>query len=315
MTEVELFDDVNSLGATAYAALKPDKPDFTAVTSLIELKENFHPLMNNVFRKKNVVNRELARRRRNGQFLSERYIAVQFGWVPLLSDVNNFIEAFQGRKDRFDQLLRDENQWIRRHRYLGKESVGTVLEANWGTSSRNNPNLQPVGVSQCYQPLGTGHWTYVFHRDTWSQWCVGRSKYLLPPGPRDEAWKRRIYRRIMGGYLNPSQVWNIIPWSWMVDYFTGLGSFFEAASQGIADRVIFDYAYVMKETEKSITATCNQATWGPNQTPQRPSSRYQLVQTTKARVAASPFGWGLETPSAYQMSILGALGYSALPTL
>jgi len=317
-TENQLWLSAFNRGAEAYAALKPDLPDFSAASNLYELKDTFHELKGRVHDMRNKTTRRMARLRSHGRrfggLTAELYIAYSFGWKPLFRDIRNFVEAFNGRKLRFDQLLRDEGKSVRRSRTLsGSANKGRSNSSETVTVHPNpwNPYIGPTLVTQCYSP-GQARTTRVQGSSS-HVWCEGKSRYLLPPGPRDDQWKKKISRRILGAVLSPNQVWNIIPWSWAADYFTGIGHFLDSVSPGVADRVWFEYAYVMATENYWDKSTYEFHYYSSKSGAARGTSFMQISRTSKVRSPATPFGWGLATPSLHQMSILGALGYSRLP--
>lgn len=345
-TEEAAWLDNFNLGAKAHAALSPTKPDFTAALSLLELKDFVHPLktrLNDLRSKLRRANRDLYRRnprripnRRRTDITSQEviqggaewHLAIEFGWKPLLSDIRNFVRTFNGRKKRFDQLLRDEGRGVHRRVNLsGADSTGragnVTIDSQTTTTAATsyNSGMAPTLITQCH-PSGPGATTTTTNRSTKYSWAEGKSRYWLPPGPRDAQWRKRIMRKIMGAYVSPSTVYNLIPWTWLVDYFTGLGDFMNAVSPGVEDRIIFDYAYVMTTTIKSSSKACSQLYYnstvtndGPKSTIGRADAYSEASWTYKVRSCASLFGWGFSNESLtdHQMGILGALGLSRLP--
>jgi len=305
-------------GAEAFAALRPDLPDFQAASNLYELKDPLGLLKKRISNVRNKTNRRLAKLRHSGRSVdgqaAELYLAYYFGWLPLYKDIQQFVRAFNGAKKRFDQLQRDEGKSVKRRRTLsGSYNLNkddSVSSTEWHTAPWN-PYVGPIMETQCYAPIGTAR-TIGTGGNSKHNWVVGRSRYLLPPGPRDDAWKSNISRRILGGVLSPNQVWNMIPWSWAADYFSGLHHFLDAVQTGIADQYIIDAGDCMTSTEYWDKREYIQYPYTSQYAGSEQSSSCCIRRTTKARTRASPFGWGLETPSDHQMSMLGALGYSSL---
>ena len=309
-----------SLGAKAFDALKPDAPDFSPVVDLLELRE-LPPMLKAATRgvmgkmakhpKSSIMNRA-------GQY----HLALQFGWLPLLGSIVNFADSFVNRTKRFDQMIRDEGRPVRRRRTL-KHSGNDENEAitPWPDitlSGGFNPYVTPTHVSQCYSD--SVHAT-VKTREWFTErvWCSGKSRYWLPPGPRTIQWRKKLMRKVLGLYCTPADVYNLIPWSWLVDYFTSVGDFFDAVSGGIADRVVFDYAYIMRSVEHHLKQEATQNVWSDSDyvashgsTVMRSFRQFDEIQ--KTRIPASPFGFGLNHSdlTLRQLGILGALGLSSL---
>ncbi len=314
-TKEEFYQRANSYGAQAYHALKPDLPDFSPVVSLLELKDLPNQLKSRFQKlRKDAKRRRAPKKIRFGTQFANDYVASMFGWLPLFYDTVNFLDAFEKRKKRFDQMLRDEKKGVRRRRNLHK--VGN--DVDWMTQTRTNygtsyhPSMEPVHVTQCY--TGAGAFSDIYRKNFTKVWCAGKSHYFLPPGPRDDKWKARLMRRVLGLRMQPNTIYNIIPWSWLVDYFTTLGSFFDAVSSNIADRVVFDYAYVMHHEEAQHKQYSEQGIFVSKSKGGRVGSLRVKTQVRKTRIKATPLGFGLsqESLTPFQVSILGALGYSKL---
>lgn len=87
----------------------------------------------------------------------------------------------------------------------------------------------------------------------------------------------------------------------------------DAVDTGVADRVWFDYAYTMHTEEywvkrDSLTHYYSDKNGGSSTA----ASHQHITRTVKMRDYASPFGFGLDSPSLHQQSILGAMGISSL---
>lgn len=120
---------------------------------------------------------------------------------------------------------------------------------------------------------------------------------------RLESLEQDLYR-VYGIRITPDVIWNLLPWSWLVDWVTNVGDVVHNVSVLSRGDVIMPYAYAMcthSISDKWVTEPV-QGVCGPMS---------QVFTTThKRRLRASPFGFG-QTPadfSARQWAILGALG-------
>lgn len=308
----DLYEDLFSLGAEAWAGMKPTAPDFSAGSSLYELREvpgQFKGAVGGMIRDINLRRKKLGDHKKWYTHSGEMYLAIQFGWVPLYKDIRDFTEAFNNKHKRLDQLIKDEGKSVYRRRNLKKHDSDESFNTSSSGGSRGNPHLVPYLVSQCYGDGWTHEFTSQYKRRTW---CAGRFRYVLPPGPRTQGWKNMMYRRIMGGRLTPSQLYQVMPWSWFIDYFAGLGHFLDAVSPGVEERLICEYAYLMQShetitTEHSTQYMVSDHNWSQYEKVDATRTRREII---KIRRAASPFGFGLnkEDFTPYQLSIMGALG-------
>lgn len=314
----QAYNQLVNQGAVAWNKLRPDKPDFTFATSLYELKDMGPFLQNAVKGIKKGMHEHLSSKGKKTSELSKSgqyFLAIQFGWLPLLSDIRKYVKAQKNGQQRLRQLIRDNGRPIRR------SSTWNDFTNHYGggTSNYNSGSgaaLQPTFVTQCYGPGPT--YRRVHTNDSTKTWAEGVFRYHLPPGPRDVAWTKKMMRRIMGQRVTPDMIYNIMPWSWLVDYFTDLGTFISNVSPGVGDRLAADYAFVMK-TEKWTSNRDGDAHVQGSKTENanllRPTAASSCTTTRKMRSVASPFGWGIKQSdlSPKQLAILGALGLSKLP--
>ena len=328
-SQEEHLNNVRTYGAQAYAALRPDYPDFSPAASLYELRDTPASLLHRFktmrrkvkkaqkarISRRKFIKRSLAeyRARRYGSY----YLMVKFGWLPLFKDICDFTQAFKNRERRYQQMLRDAGRPVRRRRRIShsgnsKDAGDAPVKYNSVVHSTTyNTKMQPIQVTQCY-PNGLPGATS--ENQAWADteiWCEGQSRYWLPPGPHDAAFKAEMMQRILGMRLSPDAVYNMIPWSWLADYFTTLGSFVKAISPGIADRYVFDYAYLMHSMKHTYDLVCTQwvFTNKAGTKTERITARKSTVWSRKTRIVASPVGWGLrkEDLSPFQAAALAAL--------
>lgn len=120
--------------------------------------------------------------------------------------------------------------------------------------------------------------------------------------------------RLYGLRPTPSVIYNAIPWSWMVDWFSNLGDIISNLDAGVADRLSSDYMYIMmqKEWVREYYA------WGRFKLRQGGTFTSDATSTsiafTKTRHRGGPFGFSAKDGdlSSHQLAIMGALGLSRL---
>lgn len=316
-----------NFGSVAFNRLRPAQPSMAGLNALIELKdlpgmikgakESLGDLIGTI--------RSMTGSSQRKSVLSqaaEVNLAVSLGWLPMISDIRNLVKTQRDAQKTLKQLIRDESKPIRRSTKNSKYPISSA-EDNWngfGVSSNPFflPTMHPGLVTYAY---GGGHASGATH-STFKEtvWASAQMRYLLPEGPRDIQWKRKMLSRIYGLRVTPEVVYNAIPWSWMVDWFTGLGDFVQAVSPGVEDNLICDYFYIMKSHSWDITSTGSQwvrvgNTDGKATDFRQVDAGYVSYVREKLRIEGSPFGFGLKDSdlSLKQLGILGSLGYSRLP--
>lgn len=312
-------------GSEAYNRMRPDLPDFSFTTSIIEmrdtprmLKDALRAILGRIrkawaIRLSSYFNK--PRKKSGLSKIAEYNLALQFGWLPLLSDIRKFVKAQKTAQGRLNQLIRDNKRWIKRKRSLNglggqKETLEMITQAY---SNPYGVGKLPTMVTQAY---GSG---FAISQTTRSrfirEWASGEFRYLLPDGPQDVIWRRRMIRRIMGARVTPSQVFQAMPWTWLASWFIQVDEFVKATSMGVADKLVSRNFFVMRTTvdEVETTRTSNVRSQAGGSTPHT-STLIDRV-THKQRLHASPFGFGFTQGglSPNQIGLLGSLGFSRLP--
>jgi hypothetical protein len=137
-------------------------------------------------------------------------------------------------------------------------------------------------------------------------WFSGAFRYYVPVGDSTMD-KLRTYRsnvqKLLGVDVTPETVWNVQPWSWLVDWQTNVGDVLHNISAMGRDGLVLQYGYIMC---KSLHETERSANWGG-------AFASNVVRTEdKVRRPATPYGFGVDLTSltARQSAILVALGLS-----
>nr|UJQ85347.1 MAG: hypothetical protein 1 [Leviviridae sp.] len=278
----------------AYAKSKPTKPDFSAVTSAGELREAPALLRGKI------ANSPL---KRIGNF----HLALQFGWLPLLADIRNLVQAQLGAQRRLAQLIRDNGRPVRRRVKIYDKSTEPSVQ-----SGELYGSFAPVLVTQYYASQPRYRDTEYIRERCWgsSQW-----RYWLPSGPRDIDWSKNMMRRIMGSDISPAALYNLVPWSWLIDWFTNLGDLLENLDNGVADRVAAEYNYVMYSYERVRERHASGRFRAKNGETFSVSATSRSTAFIKTRTRGGPFDPSISGGdlNGKQLSILGALGLSRLP--
>lgn len=282
-------------GAEAFSKMKPTAPNFGAFNAIYELHD---------------VPKMLRQRMVDGNLknISNYWLALQFGWKPLLRDIRNLVNTQRNAQTRLAQLLRDEGRSVRRRVIL--DETESLIESSSGTAYGS---FDPGDFVTYFYSSDPTHDTKVYQRT--KIWASARFRYFLPPGPRDIDWTRRMLAGIYGLYPSPKQVWDCVPWSWLVDWFTNIGYVIDNTSSGVADRLAAEYAYVMRKTETVRESLLTWSGWKfPDKAPFTTKTSSTASAFMKFRSPIDPFGGAFseDSLSPMQWSILGALGLSRL---
>ncbi len=304
------LSDLETYGATAVARFSPLNPGANLAQTLGELANDGIPLLGQAA--------SLFKRLKFLRGLGDAYLNAAFGWAPLLNDIRDLYAQHKAMDSRIRQIIRDNGKGIRRRGTIDSDQSSsldipisiagnTIYMGEYGSGGWEADNVEP-GITV---------------RSKFSEriWFSGRFRYYIPFDDKPEwLWTKDAVRALYGANVTPEVLWNLLPWSWLVDWFANVGDVVHnLSSNGLAD-LLMDYGYLMRRRSNETTYEFGQPgtiKFNPyaNETGRDvsiPSRREIILEETKERVAASPYGFGvhLDSLSARQVAILTALGFT-----
>lgn len=142
-------------------------------------------------------------------------IALQFGWIPMVSDIQKLLSLGASIEKRRSELVRLGSGKGLRRRVRLQERTG------WATGTAeviSGPNINtslaaPISVTKSARRWGTVRWK--------------PSLQSIRDAPISDA---QIWRVLTGVTVSslPSLLWELLPWSWLIDYFSNVGSFLQS---------------------------------------------------------------------------------------
>lgn len=290
-----------SRGATAIASCAPTSPLFDGSTAVAELVREGMPKM---------IGQTLKSDIRRFQSYGDEYLNYQFGWRPFINDVRNLSHAITTSDDYIRQLTRNSGRVVRRG-----YSFPDVTSSNRVTGDQTaiNPGLGHYTLS----PGSPYPMTRVIDRSL-EEWFAGSFTYYVDfkgsnSYDRVRAAATRA-RHVYGIRISPDALWNLMPWSWAIDWETNIGDVLTNLSNFTADGLVMHYGYLMR---KSVSRDCREAIVTTAAGKGYTQSHHLwgvLEHHRKERFRASPWGFGLtiESLTPRQVSILAALGISRI---
>jgi hypothetical protein len=232
------------------------------------------------------------------------YLNVQFGWVPLVSEVRSLATAVKDAERILAQYERDAGRLVRRRYDFPSEP--TLVHSGGLSHGRPLTSESTFGGQQYVNQT-----TSTIER----KWFSGAFRYWIP--------KNDLVSKTLGNYvlyadkllgleLTPETLWNLAPWSWAIDWFTNVGDVLHNISAFNQDHLVMKYGYIMCHQEvkrfRSWPGISIQGGFAGGGT-------WEAVKYRKIRRTATPYGFGvnLGSLSAYQWSILAALGMTKGP--
>jgi len=285
--------DLVSLGTTAIARTEPTNPSFSLARSIGELRADGLPKL---------PGHTLRERSKYLKNSGEEYLNVEFGWLPLVSDLRSFAKSVKNSHSILENFRKGSDRKIRR-RYAfpastwsktnraGADGVGAAIP--W-------PNLDANGAAYG----GNGVHARTVSNETWFS---GAFRYHIPVGDslsdKFARWSAEA-DKLLGVRLTPETVYQLTPWTWALDWFTNAGDVIHNINALGHDGLVLQYGYIMSKDiiDDLVTATAVNGA----------GARYHRVQKTLRRRVATPYGFGFDMGklSASQDAILVALGLS-----
>lgn len=229
--------------------------------------------------------------------LGSAYLQGQFGWAPIFKDIVNLIDVMEKIDERYEE--------IREHLTSPKGWRHTVKLRNF--NDQLSRKFVPVDAYSIGSLSGSDLITTKSR--AWGQ-VVYRPSGGAPP-KTDKQLKLMAREAVTGIRLDASTAWNLLPWSWMVDWFTNVGDSIEASrnvSGYYVDRVLImrsvDTVYHLHDVKPSAGqdgAQIHFCTGGSGI--YKRMSRYRHVMPPNFLPSVD-----VPTLSARQLSTLGALG-------
>jgi hypothetical protein len=250
------------------------------------------------------------------------YLQYKFGWLPLLKDLRDLYQTWKTLDERMAQIIRDNNKAVRREGTLYKNKTST-LTPNDGILKKVIPAFSTEATDTTDPNLVNASGTTKTVETSERIWFSARFRYYIPD-VTDDRWETKTKLALFGLNPTPSLLYEVMPWSWLIDYFTNFGSVVSNLSKnGIADLVI-DYAYVMRHYKRLTTWTTltvpqrlsylKKGTTVTLRTADQESWKLTVLEESKERQVASPFGFGKLAVDLTdrQQAIIAALGLSKI---
>jgi hypothetical protein len=193
----------SQLKTKAMALMNPSKPAVDLPVFLWEFKD-FPRMLQQLGR---VLNRQVK-----ASDVAGGYVAWSFGWAPLISDVGKLLNLSKLINDRARYLERlADRKGVRRK--LGKHGPFTTTLSD-----------------RVYLGHIPGEWYRASRKvvEEGEYWASGKLnlKGALPTGFDERRWQAA--RAALGLNLSAASLWEALPWSWLIDYFSNVGDILDA---------------------------------------------------------------------------------------
>jgi hypothetical protein len=271
------------LAELAVANANPNTPDIDIPVSIAELRELPSLLRESV----GLIAGKLGT---GAKASAKANILAQFGIAPIIRDLVTMFDFAKLVNDR-ERYLRELAAGNRRiKRRLAVESWEGSMNGlvAFSTVADNTTSTNKVDVT------GKMFRTY---------WYTMRASLVNPPSEREI---RLLAPSIVLGTNTVSavQVWNLIPWSWLIDWFTTTGTLMASYRGGLTWQ--WSNLNVMYQTDYYMAARFPNPRSGFTYTPQNPNSHAVTKVRVQPAVSFYP-RWKMPYLTGRQLSILSSL--------
>lgn len=166
------------------------------------------------------------------KFAANHYLAATFGWDPLIRDIRKMFDFKNDVDRRVNELERLYAKGGLKRRISNLDDCGAeagdvnqVITSNFAGTTRGNRGA-------------------VTRRKTW-----GTVRWLpttLPSYVTDESKRKLANRLVFGLNAQPAHIWNALPWSWLIDWFSNTGDFINSFSCVVP--AVSSHVCIMRET-------------------------------------------------------------------
>lgn len=291
-------DVLFSKGATLVSKALPTAPSASVGIMLAELVKDGLP---------RATISTLKSLRNSPRGAADDFLNFQFGWKPLIGDIRDLIAVLRNHNKIIAQYARDSGRPVRRRRSLPSVRTTEILPGNIPFLS-NDADLGGM--------FGRGA---VEITDQVETWFSGEFVYELPIRDsvmNDLLYYERLADKLLGLSLTPELLWELTPWSWLVDWVTNVGDVMSNVTAFVQHGMVMPYGYVQHRVTREykfvaadiVFGSSNYSREGSWPTPITRSRRYVHMYRRKA----NPYGFGMtwDGLSKTQLAILAALGLS-----
>lgn len=243
--------------------------------------------------------------------IPDEYLSYMFGWRQLYKDTMDLLAAP-------DRISKDANFVISRS---GKETTLRAKQDVLLPAWNDPPSFRYIGLS----PDRDTRLESILNREC--KVSVVLNTGFTFPDLMQPNFNRKFFLQKLGVVPSATDLYNLTPWTWLVDWFTGVGNYLDAIEQISSDRTLINYGTVTCDLVSTLTTTMRYANRSTRLVRFTGTTNYsedtyedfsythqsQLIVKTKLRRDVLTAMSGLRSTSdsksltTYQSSIIGAL--------
>lgn len=248
---------------------------------------------------------------RNFRSLGDEYLNVVFGWKPFINDLRKMYNLWHKIDSELAKLIRQNGHGINRRATI-RDDTSVIQNANQTVAA-------PFSSVSGYPTIGNSGTSHVTQTTTTTSkvWFSAKYRYYIPDIGSSQ-WTRRAKLALFGALPTPELIWEVLPWSWLVDWFSNVGDIMSNISPNAVENLVTLYSFTMRHdtttVDYQVDTTWNGVSNGVfSMAPGSETFRLRVVTETKLRLGGgNPYGLDVSFGdlSGYQVGILAALGIS-----
>lgn len=237
--------------------------------------------------------------------LSGEYLSYSFGWKQLVSDVYDLLVKPAKIQNQIDFLIRR----------AGKPTTYRT-KRNFTLSRQGAPDFSYQILGENVERIGT-------RVDSEIELSMVINTTFGFPTVNPVFFRKDLYDKKLGVYPTFTDLYNLTPWTWLVDWFTGLGNYVEIIDEIHNDKSLINWGFITGKSSTNVVTTIvtKKSSWqgisvngvGENIQTQQLDTHSSLLHIDlqlRKNVAGIFDVKSIADPSSltnYQRSILGAL--------
>lgn len=184
------------------------------------------------------------------------YLEAQFGWIPFVNDLVSFSDVVINSESYINKLAKLNGQWHRRR--IGPYSIDRRENIQSFGPGNSTYYLIPGAYSIKERTVKTSLTDEIMYS--------GMFKYYIPGIRRDTFVGRATALSVLTGlHLNPRNVYDAIPWSWLVSWNTAADRMVEHYTATRSEECCNKYGYLTRH--RKMTSAHTVAFTGSYRTP------------------------------------------------
>jgi hypothetical protein len=181
--------------------------------------------------------------------LSGEYLSYHFGWKQLVRDVYDLLAKPEVIGRKIDRLIKRSGQatTYRKRKVLLSAGEGAP-DFGYDWFYGELPLEQPIEtkLSRKIQLDMVINTTFTF------------------PGLNQPHFRSDLFAEKIGAYPRFTDIYNLVPWTWLVDWFTGLGNYVDIIDEVNHDRSLINYGFMTGKSTVQLLTNINLRSYSSN---------------------------------------------------